>query len=64
MNVAEKIDGIKHTQRRPTRADDLAELTASVHIVQRTVMARAVARAHPKEFRLLGEVIAIMEELY
>ena len=48
----------------PTRAEDLAEVTAAIHIIQRTVMAQAAARAYPKEFRLLGEVIAITEELY
>ncbi len=41
----------------PTREEDLAELTATIHIIQRTVMAQAAARAYPGEFRLLGEVI-------
>jgi hypothetical protein len=47
----------------PTRTEDLAELTAAIHVIQRTVMAQAAARAYPGEFRLLGEVIPIREEL-
>jgi hypothetical protein len=42
----------------PTRDDDLAELRASIHHIQRLVMAQAAARAYPKEFRLMGEVVA------
>jgi hypothetical protein len=41
----------------PTRDDDLAELRAAVHVIQRTVEAQAAARAYPREFRLLGTVI-------
>ena len=37
-----------------TRDDDLAELRASIHHVQRLVMAQAAARLHPGEFRLMG----------
>jgi hypothetical protein len=40
-----------------TRHDDLAELRASIHHVQRLVMAQAAARLHPGELRLLGEVV-------
>jgi hypothetical protein len=47
----------------PARAGDLAELTAAIHVIQRMVMAQAAARAYPGEFRLLGEVIPITEEL-
>lgn len=40
-----------------TRDDDLAELRAVIHVVQRTVMAQAAARHSPHEFRLLGGVV-------
>jgi hypothetical protein len=46
----------------PTRADDLAELRASIHHVQRLVMAQAAARLYPGEFRLMGEVTAARHE--
>jgi len=41
----------------PTRDDDLAELRAAVHVIQRAVEAQAAARAYPRKFRLLGTVI-------
>lgn len=41
----------------PTRDDDLAELCAVIHVIQRTVLAQAAARVYPKEFRLLGGVV-------
>lgn len=41
----------------PTRGDDLAEVRAAVHLIQRAVLAQAAARAYPLEFRLLGAVI-------
>jgi hypothetical protein len=41
----------------PTRDDDLAELRASIHHVQRLVMAQAAARLYPGELRLMGEVV-------
>jgi protein tyrosine phosphatase (PTP) superfamily phosphohydrolase (DUF442 family) len=41
----------------PTRDDDLAELRAVIHVIQRTVLAQAAARAWPGEFRLLGGVV-------
>jgi hypothetical protein len=37
-----------------TRDDDLAELRAAIHVIQRMVLAQAAARAYPAEFRLLG----------
>jgi DNA-binding XRE family transcriptional regulator len=40
-----------------TRNDDLAEVRAAVHLIQRTVLAQAAARAYPEEFRLLGKVL-------
>lgn len=40
-----------------TRDDDLAELRAAVHVIQRMVLAQAAARAYPREFRLLGGVV-------
>lgn len=40
----------------PTRNDDLAELRAAVHVIQRAVLAQAAARAYLGEFRLLGGV--------
>jgi DNA-binding transcriptional regulator YhcF (GntR family) len=42
----------------PTRDDDLAELRAAVHVIQRMVLAQAAARAYPREFRLLGGVVS------
>jgi hypothetical protein len=41
----------------PTRHDDLAEIRAAIHVIQRAVLAQAAARAHPREFRKLGTVI-------
>ena len=41
----------------PTREDDLAELRAPIHVIQRMVLAQAAARAFPKEFRLLGGLV-------
>jgi Helix-turn-helix domain/Bacterial regulatory proteins, gntR family len=41
----------------PTRDDDLAELRAAIHVIQRAMEAQAAARAYPREFRLLGTVI-------
>ena len=41
----------------PTRDDDLAELRAVIHVIQRTVLAQAAARFYPKEFRLLGGAV-------
>lgn len=39
----------------PTRNHDLAEAVAHVHALQHFVMSNAAGRAHPGEFRLLGE---------
>jgi hypothetical protein len=50
--IAEEICG-----SGPTRGDDLAELRAAVHLIQRAVLANAAARGYPSEFRLLGEVL-------
>jgi hypothetical protein len=41
----------------PTKDSDLAEVRAAAHLIQRTVLAQAAARAYPQEFRLLGTVI-------
>jgi hypothetical protein len=41
----------------PTREDDLAELRAPIHAIQRMVLAQAAARAFPEEFRLLGRLV-------
>jgi hypothetical protein len=41
----------------PTRDEDLAELRAGIHHVQRLVMAQAAARLYPGELRLMGEVV-------
>lgn len=38
----------------PTRDDDLVEIRAAVHVIQRGVESQAAARAYPAEFRLLG----------
>jgi len=42
---------------RRTRDHDINELIVHVHALQHAVMAQAAARAHPREFRLLGEMI-------
>jgi hypothetical protein len=34
---------------------DMQEIIHHVHILQRTIMKQAAARAYPKEFRLLGK---------
>jgi hypothetical protein len=51
-HIADKVCG-----HGPTRDDDLAEVRAAIHVVQRLVMAQAAARSHPGELRLMGEVI-------
>jgi hypothetical protein len=51
-HIAAKVCG-----NGPTRADDLAELRASIHHVQHWVEAQSAAREHPGELRLMGEVI-------
>lgn len=48
-HIAEHVTG-----DGPTREDDLAEVRAAVHVIQRAVMAQAAARAYPGEFRVLG----------
>lgn len=40
-----------------TRTDDVREIEAAIHVIQRAVMAQAAARAYPGELRLLGEVL-------
>jgi hypothetical protein len=50
--VADRVCG-----NGPTRDDDLAELRACVHHVQRLMMAQAAARAYPGELRLMGEIV-------
>jgi DNA-binding GntR family transcriptional regulator len=42
----------------PTKDDDLAEIRAAIHLIQRAVLAQAAARACAHEFRQLGTVIA------
>jgi hypothetical protein len=46
----------------PTRAADLAELTAAIHVIQRAVMAQAAARAYPGQYRPLGEAIPTFDK--
>jgi hypothetical protein len=41
----------------PTREDDLAELRALVHGIQRAVLSNAAARLYPGEFRVLGGIV-------
>lgn len=41
----------------PTRGQDVAELEALIHGVQRMVLAQAAARLRPGDFRLLGETL-------
>lgn len=41
----------------PTREQDIAELEATIHHIQRLVMAQSAARDYPGELRLMGEVI-------
>lgn len=40
----------------PTRKADLGELVIHIHAIQQAVMSQAAARAHPDQFRLLGDV--------
>jgi len=40
-----------------TREDDLQEIRAAVHTIQRAMMAQAAARARPGSLRLLGETL-------
>ena len=42
---------------RRTRDHDINEMIVHVHALQHAVMAQAAARAHPREFRLLGEMV-------
>lgn len=46
----------------PTREQDIAELEAAIHVVQRMVLAQAAAREYPGRYRLLGEVIALQSQ--
>jgi transcriptional regulator with XRE-family HTH domain len=46
----------------PARDDDLAELRAQVHVIQRMVLAQAAARAFPAEFRLLGSLVVATDD--
>lgn len=41
----------------PTRDADLAELLAHIHAVQRYMMAQALCREFPDQYRALGEEI-------
>ena len=41
----------------PTRSADLEELLGKVHDVQHAILAQAAARAYPRDFRLLGEIL-------
>jgi hypothetical protein len=41
----------------PTRDEDLRELIAPVHLIQRYVGSQAAARAYPTQFRALGETL-------
>lgn len=50
--IAEKVCG-----HGPARDQDIAELEAAVHVIQRMVLAQAAARAYPDQLRLLGETI-------
>jgi hypothetical protein len=38
----------------PSRAGDLRELVAAVHMIQQAVLSNAGARAYPDRFRTLG----------
>jgi hypothetical protein len=52
VHVRDKVCG-----NGSTRDDDLAELRALVHGIQRLVEAQAAARAYPQAYRLMGQVI-------
>lgn len=41
----------------PTREQDIDELEALIHGIQRMVLAQAAAREYPLQYRLLGEVL-------
>ena len=49
-------------ERGFNRADDLNELLAHIHIIQRSVMANAAARAYPGQFRQLG--LSVREDAF
>lgn len=42
-----------------TRAADLGEMVVHVHALQNAVLAQAAGRAHPGEYRLMGETLAV-----
>lgn len=44
--------------RGPTRAHDVREFVAQVHVIQQAILSQAAGRAYPDRFRTLGEVIA------
>lgn len=41
----------------PSAAADWAEMAAHLHVIQRTIMSQAAARAYPDQMRLLGGTI-------
>ena len=47
----------------PSRDGDITELTTAIHAIQRMVMGQAAARAYPGQYRLLGQVVPITEQL-
>lgn len=53
--LAEKVGEI--VGNGPTRAHDLNELLAHVHVIQHAVMSQAAARSYPQLFRLLGGTV-------
>lgn len=42
-----------------TRSHDISEFVAQVHVIQKSIMGQAAARAHPQMYRLLGEQIPL-----
>jgi hypothetical protein len=57
--IYQKIAGIVGISY--TRDDDLREARNHIHTLQHMVMAQAAARSYPKEFRLLGETIKLVD---
>jgi len=41
----------------PSRAQDLRETFAAIHMIQNAVLAQAAARAYPERYRLMGEAL-------
>lgn len=57
INLAGELANLCHrivVKGGHTREQDLTELITPIHLIQRTIMSNAAARAYPGEFRRLG----------